>query len=414
MTWQLRGRDAQLRQVHRFLRTTEAGTAAVLHVEGGWGSGRTRLLREVVDAAAAAGFHIVEDWSAVAEPGALQAASASPGPVLVALDDLHQADPTTVRDLRTSLWRLRDRPIAWALSRRRQAGGPAVDQLFGEAGLTADLVDLQPLSTQAVALLLADCTSSPLAGLPGLLPAIGGNPLIAVELALGTPGTALDGNIGEPPARVQACVRRCLTDLGDHCRQLVQVGAVLGPRFLPGDVAKLLGRSVAELLTPVEEAIAADLLFGDGDWLAFRQPLFRRCVRASLPGAARIALENQAAVEHLDLAVAAVDEVAELPETPQIDAPSLPLRIGPAKPVAARSGWDDLSDIERMVASLVSQGLTNQQIASLVFRSPHTVNYHLRRIFRKLDIRSRVELARLTLLHYSASEADEGALDVAG
>ncbi|WBB50422.1 LuxR C-terminal-related transcriptional regulator [Verrucosispora sp. WMMA2044] len=413
MTGELRGRDAELRQVYRFLRTAEVGTAAVLHVEGGWGSGRTRLLRAAADAAAASGFHVVADWSAATEPSILQTVSASAGPVLVALDDLHQADPTTVRNLRTALWRLRDRPIAWALSRRRRAGGAAVEQLFGETCPAADLIDLQPLPTKVVALLLADHTNSPLAGRPALLRAIGGNPLMAVELALGTPAAAPDQSPGEPPARVQACVRRCMADLGVHCRQLVEVGAVLGIRFLPGDVAKLLRRPVAELLAPAQEAIAADVLICDGDWLSFRQPLFWQCVRASLPAAARVAVEHQAAVERLDLAVDVVDEGTERKDLPP-SVPSPPLRVGRPEPTAGPSGWEDLSDIERMVASLVSQGLTNQQIASLVFRSPHTVNYHLRRIFRKLDIRSRVELARLTLLHYSASEADEGALDVAG
>ncbi|PKW18653.1 regulatory LuxR family protein [Saccharopolyspora spinosa] len=53
----------------------------------------------------------------------------------------------------------------------------------------------------------------------------------------------------------------------------------------------------------------------------------------------------------------------------------------------------ELTETERAIAELVSQGLTNRQIAHRVFLSPHTVNYHLRRIFRKLGINSRVELA---------------------
>ncbi len=53
-----------------------------------------------------------------------------------------------------------------------------------------------------------------------------------------------------------------------------------------------------------------------------------------------------------------------------------------------------LSDAEHRVASLVSEGLTNQQVALRIGRSPHTVNFHLRNIFRKLGVGSRVELAR--------------------
>jgi DNA-binding CsgD family transcriptional regulator len=54
---------------------------------------------------------------------------------------------------------------------------------------------------------------------------------------------------------------------------------------------------------------------------------------------------------------------------------------------------DSLTKTERDIAMLVSQGLTNQQVAIRISRSPHTVNYHLRNIFAKLDVSSRVELA---------------------
>ncbi|SHE94209.1 helix-turn-helix transcriptional regulator [Streptoalloteichus hindustanus] len=65
----------------------------------------------------------------------------------------------------------------------------------------------------------------------------------------------------------------------------------------------------------------------------------------------------------------------------------------------ATTGWDGLNDTERRIASLVGQGLTNRQVAARVFLSPHTVNYHLRQIFRKLEVRSRVELARFAHEH---------------
>ena len=59
------------------------------------------------------------------------------------------------------------------------------------------------------------------------------------------------------------------------------------------------------------------------------------------------------------------------------------------------TGWAALTDTERAVAAAVAQGLTNRQVAVQMFLSPHTVGFHLRQIFRKLGIRSRVELARL-------------------
>ncbi len=50
---------------------------------------------------------------------------------------------------------------------------------------------------------------------------------------------------------------------------------------------------------------------------------------------------------------------------------------------------------ELAVAQLVANGLTNREIAERLFVSPHTVNTHLRQVFAKLDVNSRVDLTRL-------------------
>jgi DNA-binding CsgD family transcriptional regulator len=61
------------------------------------------------------------------------------------------------------------------------------------------------------------------------------------------------------------------------------------------------------------------------------------------------------------------------------------------------SGWSSLTDTEASIAALVAQGWTNPQIAEQLFVSVHTVAYHLRRVFRKMDVASRVELTRLAV-----------------
>ena len=68
-----------------------------------------------------------------------------------------------------------------------------------------------------------------------------------------------------------------------------------------------------------------------------------------------------------------------------------------ADPPAAATGPDlsQLSPRELEVARLVGRGMTNQQVASDLGISAHTVNYHLRGVYRKLNISTRVKLASL-------------------
>ena len=65
----------------------------------------------------------------------------------------------------------------------------------------------------------------------------------------------------------------------------------------------------------------------------------------------------------------------------------------------ASDPWQTLTDAERRVSELVAGGLTNRNIAEYLNLSPHTVDAHLKHIYTKLDIHSRVELTVLALQH---------------
>jgi DNA-binding CsgD family transcriptional regulator len=71
-----------------------------------------------------------------------------------------------------------------------------------------------------------------------------------------------------------------------------------------------------------------------------------------------------------------------------------------------KTGWEALTEAESVVANLVAHGRTNREIADKLFISPHTVHSHLRHVFDKLGVNSRVHLARFVARRSLQSPGD--------
>jgi len=63
-------------------------------------------------------------------------------------------------------------------------------------------------------------------------------------------------------------------------------------------------------------------------------------------------------------------------------------------------GWASLTEGELRVVGGVAQGMTNRGIAAALHLSRHTVDAHLKHVYLKLDIHTRVELTVLALQHH--------------
>ena len=106
------------------------------------------------------------------------------------------------------------------------------------------------------------------------------------------------------------------------------------------------------------------------------------------PGQARAAFNR--AVEAYGALGAAAD-VARL----QAEFRARGIRRGPhGRHRQAVSGWDALTPAEARVAALVEEGLSNPQIADRLVLSRRTVATHVSHILKKLDLQSRIGIAR--------------------
>jgi DNA-binding CsgD family transcriptional regulator len=212
--------------------------------------------------------------------------------------------------------------------------------------------------------------------------------------------------MGEPERR--HVLSRIWMDTADE-PQMVRIALAVGDRELAESAVADANRRAA--LCPGVPSLAAiaahasGLLTGEIDKLSEAVRLFKRSPRSLALAAAweDLGLAHQrqgtgdSGIDALTQALVlfaragATRDAARLRS--RLRALGIRRRVATAEKPA--TGWAAMTKSELAVAQLVADGLTNREIAERLFVSPHTVNTHLRQVFAKLEINSRVDLTRL-------------------
>ena len=262
-----------------------------------------------------------------------------------------------------------------------------------------------------------------------------------VMLGCGVPGVerhaawllALQAQAAGDPAQA----RRWLTTLGEKERlsvfplfpldqaddpQLVRIALASGDREL-AESATVAAERRAEVNPGIPAALASaahsrGLLTGDPRLLSQAVSILEAGQRRLALGSA---LEDLAVAENragrTDQAIAALDRALVIHsacgarwDLARVRRRLRQLGVQRHLPAERRptQGWAALTQSELAVARLVTDGLTNREVAERLYISPHTVGEHLRHVFEKLGINSRVTLTRIASEHLEPAREGQG------
>jgi DNA-binding CsgD family transcriptional regulator len=249
---------------------------------------------------------------------ALVAEESAARPTIVVIDDLHWADQATV-----TLWARLARAVSQVplmiVGTMRPV--PKRDDLLALRRAVPGTVHIQlsGISAAAVAELVGDLAGGrPDDKLLRLAGGAAGNPLYITELVAAlarsrgltlTDSGAVELTSQSAPASLSAAIADRLGFVSAQAREVVRAAALLGVEFAVPDLAAVLSRGAADLVSPLDEARAAGILTESGRDLRFRHPLIREALYEEMPHSLRAAWHRDAG-RALAAARAPADRVA--------------------------------------------------------------------------------------------------------
>jgi DNA-binding NarL/FixJ family response regulator/tetratricopeptide (TPR) repeat protein len=229
---------------------------------------------------------------------ALLAILASERPLVVALDDLHWSDEASIELIASILQRGVDGPVLLALGFRSASVPSGLSSALTRP--VVRILDLEPLG-EADTLVLAGEDLDASRG-QAIFAASGGNPFYIEQLARAAPGVPVpaagdDPGGGGVPHTVALALRGELEGLAAAPRRFLEAAAVAGDPFDPEHAAEIAEMDPAAGIDALDALLEARLLRPTDvpRRFAFRHPLVRRAVYESAPGGWRLLAHGRAA-----------------------------------------------------------------------------------------------------------------------
>ncbi len=237
-------------------------------------------------------------------------------PVVVAFEDLHWADPSTLRAIRAIGRALPELPVVLLVTLRpfpeRSELAQVIDELVrhGAAALALEALD----DPTVIALAEAVAGAPPGMVLSGQLSWAAGNPLFVIELikALREQGSlALRQGRADVadlslPQTLPLTILRRVSNLAPQTLEVLRVAAVLGREFSVAELSMVTGRSAVALRPELDGALRAGLLAESAMGLVFRHELIREVIYHDVPPVLR-----QAALEAAPRSLAVAVKLCE-------------------------------------------------------------------------------------------------------